>query len=134
MTPPLSGGIVMQPGVVLRGGGANSTQLVFHGGNACGGEGGQICFMDSTAYFYGSTSVQPGGSNSATFCGTGTGSSCSNSYTQGSKNLQFSNVGSAGITNGQYLILDQVNDNPSSASSMSSGILICDNSKANDGC
>jgi hypothetical protein len=134
-TYSLSSGINMAPNVVLRGAGPNSTFLVFSGGVGCGGEGGQICFMDSNGYFYGSTSVQPGATNSATFCGTASSGACNNTYTQGATTIQLSGIGSAGIVNGQYIYLDQVNDNPSTPStSNTTGMLICDNTSATDGC
>jgi hypothetical protein len=121
--------------VVLRGSGPNSTFLVFSGGVVCGGEGGQICFIDSSGYYYGSTSVEPGGTNSATFCGTATSGSCNNTYSQGATTIQLSGIGSSGIVNGQYVYLDEVNDNPSTPSTTNkSGMLICDNTSSTDGC
>lgn len=130
----LSSGIVMKPNVVLRGSGPDSTFLIFTGGNSCGGEGGQVCFMDANGYFYGSTSVAPGAASSATFCGTGSSGSCNSTYTQGATTIQLSNVGSAGILNGQFIYLDQVNDKPSSCSSVKSGLLVADVSNSSDGC
>lgn len=133
-TYSLSSGINMAPNVVLRGAGPDQTSLVFSGGTSCGGEGGQICFIDSLGYFYGSTYVAPGSGNSATFCGTGSGGGCNNTYTRGATTIQLSNVGSSGIVDGQFINLDQNNDNPSSASSITSGLLICDNTSGSDGC
>jgi hypothetical protein len=131
----LSSGINMGPNVVLRGAGPNNTFLVFSGGTSCGGEGGQICFKDGSGYFYGSTAVQVGGTNSATVCGTGSSGACNNAYGRGATTLQLSNVGSAGIVNGQYIYLDQVNDNPATPStSWQNGMLICDNTSPTDGC
>jgi len=130
----LTTGIVMKPNVVLRGSGPDSTSLVFSGGNGCGGEGAQVCFMDSNGYYYGSTSVEPGASNSATFCGTAASGACNNSYTQGATTIQLSGIGSAGIVNGQYIYLDQVNDKPTNCSSFSSGLIVADVSSASDGC
>ena len=134
-TYSLSSGINMVPNVVLRGAGPNSTFLVFSGGTPCGGEGGQVCFVDSNGWYYGSSSVQPGATNSATFCGTGSGGGCNSTYNQGATTIQLSGVGSPGIVNGQYVYLDQANDNVSTPSTSSpSGMLICDNTSSTDGC
>lgn len=134
-TYSLSSGINMAPNVVLRGAGPDSTFLVFSGGTPCGGQGAQICFIDSNGYYYGSSSVALNGTNSATFCGTAANGSCNNAYTQGATTIQMSNVGSAGIVNGQYIYLDQANDNPSKPSvSNKTGMLVCDNTSTTDGC
>lgn len=130
----LNSGINMAPNVVLRGAGPNATSLVFTGGTSCGGEGGQICFIDSNGYFYGGSNVAPGTANSATLCGTGSSGACNNTYTSGSTTIQLSGVGASGIANGQYIYLDQQNDNPSSASSVKSGMLVCDNTSGGDSC
>ena len=124
----------MVPNVVLRGAGPDSTLLVFSGGVSCGGEGAQICFMDSNGYWVGSDATQPGAASAATFCGTASSGACSSTYTQGSTTIQLSNVGASGIVNGQYIYVDQINDNPSNLStSATTGMLICDNMSA-DGC
>jgi hypothetical protein len=114
----LSAGLNMPPNVVLRGNGPDSTFLVFSsgGGVGCGGEGSQICFMDSNGYYYGSAAVAIGGTNSATVCGTASSGACNNTYTQGSTTIQLSSVGAAGIVNGQYIYLDQNNDTSTTAS------------------
>lgn len=133
-TYSLSNGINMAPNVVLRGAGPDSTFLAFTNGTGCGGQGAQICFIDSAGYYYGSTSVAPGASNSATFCGTASSGACNNTYTSGTTTIQLSSVGSAGIVNGQYIYLDQADDNPSAASSNTNGLLVCDNQNPTDGC
>jgi hypothetical protein len=134
-TYSLSDGIVMAPNVVLRGAGPNATFLVFHQGSSCGGLGGQICFMDSSGYYYGSDAVDAGGSNSATVCGTAATGACNETFKPGATNLQLTSVGSAGITDGQYIYLDQVNDNPTNPSkTATTGLLICDNDSPTDGC
>ncbi len=133
-TYSLSAGISMAPNVVLRGAGPDATFLVFTGGTSCGGEGGQVCFIDSNGYYYGGSNVAPGTSNSATFCGTASSGGCNNTYTPGSITIQLSNVGSSGIANGQYIYLDQQNDNPSGASSVKSGMLVCDGASGSDSC
>lgn len=128
-------GINMKPNVVLRGAGPDSTFLVFTGGTSCSGEGAQICFMDSLGYFYGSTYVAPGATNAATFCGTASSGSCNNTYPQGATTVQLTNIGSTGVANGQFIYLDQVNDNISSPStSATSGLIVCDTTSSTDGC
>ena len=122
----LSTGLNMKANVVLRGSGPNSTNLVFSGGVSCGGEGGQICFIDSSGYYYGSTATAVGGTNSCAWTAD---------YSSGATTIQLSSCGSAGIVNGQYIMLDQENDNPSTPStSWKNGMLICDNTSATDGC
>jgi hypothetical protein len=107
--------INMVPMVVLRGGGANLTFIVFSNTqNSCGGESGDICFSDSTQDYFGSAAVAPGGTNSATWTG---------GYSRGSTSITLASVGSAGIANQQYIYLDQVNDN----STPSTGLIVCDN-------
>jgi hypothetical protein len=136
-TYSLNATLVMQPNVVLRGAGPNLTSLVFASGGTYGtpcGLGAQVCFIDSLGQSYSSTSVEPGGTNSATFCGDATSGSCNNTYHQGDTTVQLSNVGSTGVVNGQYINLDQINDNPTTASSNTSGLIVCDNQSATDGC
>ena len=130
----LSSGLNMKAGVVLRGSGANSTFLVFSGGVPCGGQGAQICFLDSSGYYYGGSNVAIGSPNSATFCGTAGSGACNNTYTTGATTIQLSNVGTSKISNGQYIYLDQQNDSPASASTVTSGMLVCDTATGSDSC
>jgi hypothetical protein len=131
----LSGGVVMAPNVALRGAGPDKTFLVFSAGLNCNGEGSQICIKDSSHIWPGMPSAWPGGGSSATFCGTASSGACNHTYNQGATTIQLSGVGSAGIANGQYIYLDQVNDNPSAPSiSNKTGMLVCDNMSATDGC
>ena len=111
----LTSTITMVPNVVLRGSGANSTLIVFtNSGNSCGGLGGDVCFADSVGWYYGSTAIAPGGTYSANWTG---------GYAQGSTSITLASVGSTGITNGNYIYLDQINDN----SAASTGLVVCDN-------
>lgn len=111
----LNSGIVMKSGVELRGSGANSTYIVTSGNNSCNGGQASICFLGGSEY-YGSASVQPGGSNAATW---------SSSYSQGGTSITVGNVGSNGIANGQYILLDQPD-----ATVPNSSIFVCDNTTA----
>lgn len=134
-TYSLASGIVMAPNVVLRGAGPDKTFLVFTGGFNCGGEGSQICVKDSSRIWPGMPAAWPGGASSAEFCGTGSTKECNRTYSQGATTIQLSGVGSTGITNGQYIYLDQVNDNPAAPSvTNKTGMLICDNVSPTDGC
>jgi hypothetical protein len=110
----LSTGIVMKSNVTLRGSGANQTFLIFSGSNGCGGWQGDICFMDSTGNYTGSGTVQPGGQYAATWSG---------GYAQGTTQITLTGIGSAGLSVGQYIYLDQAND-----TSIGSGFFICDTS------
>jgi hypothetical protein len=131
----LSTGLNMVPNVVLRGSGSSSTLLVFSAAGSCGGLGASICFKDSNGYGVDSSPTQPGGSNAATFCGTASSGACNNTYSQGATTIQLSSIGAAGVVNGQYIYLDQINDNPATPSTtFSTGMLICDNVSATDGC
>ena len=112
----LNSGIVMKSNVALRGSGADRTAIVFSGTNSCAGLYGAVCFSNSTYYYYGSPSAQPGGANAATWSG---------GYAKGSTNITLSNVGSSGLSNGQYIFLDQAND-----SSDTGAFFICDNTTA----
>src|ERR1700687_3766515 len=108
----LSTGIQMASNVVLRGSGAKSTFLVFTGYNGCGGESASICVsLDST--WDGSSSIQPGQSNAATW---------SAGYSQGTTSITLTNVGSSGLSVGQYIYLDQANSNTDPGT-----LFVCDN-------
>lgn len=107
-----SSGIIMKSSVTLRGAGANSTFIVFTGDTACNGEGADICVMGENTGS-GSSWVQPGGTQAGTWSG---------GYSQGATTLTFSNMGSAGISNGQYIYLDQSNLNADNGS-----FFVCDN-------
>jgi len=128
----LNSGIIMKPNTVLRGAAGNATSIVFSGGYGCGGLGAQVCFVDSSGYYYGSAAVAPGGANSANWTGT---NATNGTYTQGATSIRLTSVGSSAISNGQYIYLDQNNDNPATPSTgFTSGLLICDNTSATDGC
>ena len=85
-------------GVVVRGMGANSTKLHFSGVDACGGLGAVACLIDSSPVYQDSSPVQPGGTQAASWTG---------GYSAGATSLTIANVGSAGISNGQWIFLDQ---------------------------
>jgi hypothetical protein len=112
----LNSGIVMKSNVVLRGMGADRTSIIFSGNNSCGGWYGAICFAPSTYYYFGSPAAQPGGSNAGSW---------TSGYAQGSTTITLSNLGSAALTNGQYLFLDQAND-----ASDNKSFFVCDNTSA----
>lgn len=97
--------------VTLRGAGPGQTILQFTGGDNCGGQGGDVCAIPSTAYYIGSPAVMPGGSQAANWTG---------GYLQGSTQITLTaNSGLPGI--GQVIILDQAND-----ASDTGGIFVCD--------
>ena len=101
--------------VVLRGMGANQTKLVFSGATGCFYGGATIC-ISSDVTTYGNSqnpnTGRQGGTNAASW---------SSGYSQGTTSITLSNVGSTGITNGQYIYLDQANE-----TSPTSGLFICD--------
>ena len=93
-------GIVMKSGITLRGAGSDKTLLVFSNNNYCSNLQAAICFS-GTNDWTGAANTQPGGANAASWTG---------GYAQGSKQITLSNVGSAGISVGQFIYLDQAND------------------------
>lgn len=106
-------GIVMVSNVTLRGAGANQTLLVFTNTNGCSGADATICMGggDSSDYF-GSSKVQPGGSNAASWTG---------GYAQGATQITLTGVGSSGIAVGQWIYLDQQDD-----TAPTSGYFVCE--------
>jgi hypothetical protein len=96
--------------ITLRGAGPTQTILQFTGGDPCGGQGGDICAINSTAYYVGSAPVQPGGSNAASWTA---------GYSQGTTQITLSNT--SGLSVGSVIILDQAND-----TSDTGGVFICD--------
>ena len=98
--------------VVLRGAGPDQTILAFTNATGCGGWYGTVCVSDSGRQFaYSWTDTQVGGVRSATWSG---------GYAAGTTSITLSNVGSSGITNGQYIILDEEDD-----ASRTNGFLVC---------
>jgi hypothetical protein len=96
-TYSLSGGINMKSNVTLRGAGANQTLLSFSGsGGACAA----ICFEGENTW-PGASQVQAGGSQAATW---------TSGYAQGANQIVLNSIGSAGISVGQYIYLDQDDD------------------------
>ncbi len=96
--------------VTLRGAGADQTILVFSGGDNCGGLGGDVCVINSTGYYVGSTAVLPGGSNAANW---------TSGYARGTTQITLDNV--SGLSVGSILVLDQAND-----TSDPGGVIVCD--------
>lgn len=108
----------------LRGSGSNSTFLHFNNPSTvnCGGPPADICMMGMNLY-YGGSQVVSGGTNSATWTA---------GYAPGTTSLTFTNVGSTGLHNGQYIILDQYND--TTCVSVPNGLIIADNPVSATGC
>jgi hypothetical protein len=104
-------GIVMKSGVTVRGTGADETLLTFSTTNYCSNLSAAICFS-GTNDWSGGANTQPGGANAADW---------TDGYAQGATEITLSNVGSTGITVGQYIYLDQAND-----TSVSSNFFVCD--------
>ena len=93
--------------VIVRGSGASSTTvIVTGGGTSCsGGRTADVCFYGPAAY--------PGGSNTLPPCGGAGSTKCANwtaGYTKGATSITVTNVGSTGISNGDWIILDQASD------------------------
>ena len=108
-------GIVMKTGVTLRGAGADKTLLVFTATTYCNNQNACICFAGSTEWG-GDTRALAGGSNYADWTG---------GFPQWSNQITLANVGSAGITVGQYIHLDQAND-----TTVGPNFFVCDNTTA----
>lgn len=108
-------GIVMKTGVTLRGAGADQTLLVFSATNYCNNQKACICFAGSNEWG-GDARALAGGSNYADWTG---------GYAQGSSQITLANVGSAKITVGQYIHLDQAND-----TTVGADFFVCDNTTA----
>jgi len=114
----LSSGIVLKSNMELRGMGPDQTFLIMTGNNACtGAPSASICAQDSLGLYYGSDwAVQPGSQNAATWTA---------GFGQGTTNITLTNVGTSGIINGQYIYLDQSNDDLDNGT-----LFICDNTSA----
>jgi hypothetical protein len=111
-TYSISGGINFNghSNVTLRGAGPTQTILQFSSGLGCGGQGGDICIIDSNPSYVGSAPVQPGGSQAANWTA---------GYARGSTQITLSSV--SGLSAGKVIILDQAND-----TSDTGGVFICD--------
>jgi len=90
-----------QSSYVLRGAGPNATKLVFTGAGVGGIYSAPIFICSTNCWAADNPNVQPGKSNAANWTG---------GFAQGSTSITLSNVGSAGILNGDVVILDQQND------------------------
>lgn len=110
----LSTGINMRKSnMVLRGSGANQTILSYSssGNNGCYSYFALIC-INNDLTVWGSTNTVPGGTNGGNWTG---------GYSQGATSITVSNIGSAGIKNGQYVYLSQAND-----TTVGSNLFTCD--------
>lgn len=109
--------------ITLRGAGPLSTILNFTStDDPAGGLGADIAVIPSSNYFFiGSAQVQPGGSNACTWTG---------GFAQGATSLTVTNCGSAGLLNGQTIILDQAND---LCTADTGGVLVADTGNCGDG-
>src|SRR5579872_529694 len=108
-------GVTMKGGVTLRGAGADKTLMVFQATTYCNNQNAAVCFAGSTEWG-GDARAQPGGTNYADWTA---------GYAQGSRQITLANVGSAGIPVGQYVHLDQANDQ-----AVGSDFFVCDNTTA----
>ena len=111
----LTTGLNLKSNVVLRGSGSSSTNLVFTGGVGCYSGSATICITGDPSTYSNSTNPntgRPGGTNAANWTA---------GYSQGATSITVTNVGSAGITNGQYIYIAQAND-----TSPTSTMFVCD--------
>jgi hypothetical protein len=111
----LTNGLSMRSNVVLRGMGASQTTLSFTGTVGCFYGGAAICISGDLTTYGNSDNPntgRPGGTNAANWTA---------GYGQGTTQITVANIGSTGITNGQYIYLDQAND-----TSVGSNLFICD--------
>ena len=93
------GGILMKSGVTLRGAGADQTILNFTGTYGSCTLSADICFQNG--FVWDESAAANGGSNSATW---------SSGYAKGATQIVLTGIGSAGLSVGQYIYLDQMND------------------------
>ena len=110
----LSGGITFNGhgNVTLRGAGPTLTILQFSSGDNCGGQGGDICVIDSHPAYVGSSQVQPGSSNAHSWTA---------GYAKGTTQITLDSA--SGLSAGSVIILDQAND-----TSDTGGMFVCDTS------
>ncbi len=110
----LSGGITFNGhgNVTLRGAGPTLTILQFSSGDNCGGQGGDICVIDSHPAYVGSSQVQPGSSNAHSWTA---------GYAKGATQITLDST--SGLSVGSVIILDQAND-----TSDTGGMFVCDTS------
>src|SRR6266581_1343928 len=115
----LSGGITFNGhgNVTLRGAGPTLTILQFSGGDSCGGQGGDICVIDSNPAYVGSSQVQPSSSNAHNWTA---------GYAKGATKITLDST--SGLSAGSVIILDQAND-----TSDTGGMFVCDASPCHQG-
>jgi hypothetical protein len=109
----LSSGIVLKNNVTVRGAGADKTFLVFSGTNACFGGYSVVCFTAENHVWGGDADALPGGSNAAIWTA---------GFAQATTQITLTNVGSSGLSVGQYIMLDQAN-----VASDNGDLFVCDN-------
>lgn len=112
------GGLSLKSNMAIRGQGADKTFVIFTAHNGCAGLFPGFCISggtnpDFTTTYYGSPTVQPGGTNAGTWTA---------GFSQGTTSITVTNVGTNAIHNGQYVNLDQRNDTADNGS-----LFICDN-------
>jgi hypothetical protein len=97
----LSDGIVFngKNNVTLRGAGPTQTILQFTGGSSCGGQGADVCAINSSPLYVGSSQIAPGGSATANWTA---------GYARGTTQITLSSVGNLAV--GDLLVLEQAND------------------------
>jgi hypothetical protein len=112
----LSTGLMMKSNMALRGMGADQTTVSFsNGSGSCTYSGADICFQNGYVWFNsGSGARKPGGSNAANWTA---------GFARGTTQITLTNVGSSGLSVGQYILLDQAND-----TSDTGNLYVCDNS------
>jgi ASPM-SPD-2-Hydin domain-containing protein len=102
--------------VTLRGSGPSTVLFFTVTGNPCGGNGADVC-IGNPGFYYGSTAVQVGGTNSCSWTG---------GYSQGATVLTIGSCGGASLVNGQQIIIDQLNDQTNSGTSDTGSVYNCD--------
>ena len=88
----------------IRGSGPLSTTLAFTSSNSCSGLAADVCFLNSSPLYVGSSGVLPPCASN-TNCADWTAG-----YAQGTTSITLKNVGSNKPTVGTLLMLDQAND------------------------
>ena len=93
--------------VILRGSGPNATTIVVTGGgtSCSGGRTADVCFYGPSGFPGGNNTMPPCGGSGSTLCANWIGG-----FAQGSTSITVSNVGAQGISNGDFIIVDQASD------------------------
>jgi len=109
----LSTGLLLKSNMALRGSGASLTTLVFSSGTNNCTIYADVCFQNSFVWDGGSA-TQPGGSNAANWTA---------GFAKGTTQITLTNIGSSGLSVGQYIYLDQANDTHDTGN-----LYVCDDS------